>query len=135
MAARAQVELACDSIRRQEPGVNTTLGKSEHKVIDMSEDDHRVAQSLAAQVEGQWSTFIMRTMPFSAELLSQVHPEHQVMMSMKPHKTGCHVWKPVSTSTNENYANFVHLLNSDNVVTVNEATVDNVNACRSIAHR
>ena len=53
----------------------------------------------------------MHTMPFSADLLP-VHSGHQVLLSSKPHKTGCHVWKPVNDSTKRE----VQELNPDVIV-------------------
>ena len=34
-------------------------------------------------------------MPFPADLFQDVHPNHQVLLSWKPHRPGCHQWRPI----------------------------------------
>ena len=92
IVARAKVELACDSIHAQGHSVNTKIGMCNHQVNDATEDVHQIAQPLLAEVDGQWSTLIMRTTPLlPKDLLTQMHPRHRAMMSTKPHRAGCHV--------------------------------------------
>ena len=37
----------------------------------------------------------MRTRPFSDDLFQHIHPHHQVLLSCKPHRPGCHQWRPL----------------------------------------
>ena len=37
---------------------------------------------------------VMRTQPFPEDLFEHVHPHHQVL-SCKPHRPGCHQWRPL----------------------------------------
>ena len=44
---------------------------------------------------------VMRTndvTPFSSDLFQQIHPHHQVLLSCKPHRPGCHQWRPAQTT-------------------------------------
>ena len=84
IAARAKVELACDSIRTQGQSVIIRLEISDNALHDVSEGDCSIVHSLMAMA-GQWSAFIMRTTPFPADLLNKIHPCHQVLISTKPH--------------------------------------------------
>ena len=43
----------------------------------------------------KWSTVVMRTMPFPADLFQDVRPNHQVLLSCKPHPPGCRQWCPM----------------------------------------
>ena len=49
IATRIKVELACDSIRKQGQSVNAKFGICDSKVNDVSEDNHKIAQSLLAE--------------------------------------------------------------------------------------
>ena len=40
----------------------------------------------------------MRTTPFPADLFQHIHPNHQVLLSCKPHRPGCHQWRPAHTT-------------------------------------
>ena len=33
-----------------------------------------------------------------ADLLQDIHPNHQVLLSCKPHRPGCHQWRPAQTT-------------------------------------
>ena len=106
----------------------------------------------------------MRTFPFPKNLFHQVFPCHKVILSTKPHRTSCHIWKEVSDITlaevteinpdaivecyldvkyyhydpdelndlSNVYDNFKALTDSDEVLTVSKATMDNIKACTSI---
>ena len=37
----------------------------------------------------------MHTQPFSDDLLQHEHPYHEVLLSCKPHRPGCHQWRPL----------------------------------------
>ena len=58
------------------------------------------------------STMVMRTTPFLADLLKEVHPYHQVLLSSKPHRPGCQQWRPACTMLVEE----VQQLNADVIV-------------------
>ena len=47
---------------------------------------------------GSQYTMVMRTMPFPAGLLQNIHPNHQVLLSCKPHRPVCHQWRPAQTT-------------------------------------
>ena len=40
----------------------------------------------------------MRTTPFPEDLFQDIHPNHQVLLSYKPHRPGCHQWRPAQTT-------------------------------------
>ena len=42
----------------------------------------------------------MRTRPSSDDLIKHVHPNHQVLLSCKPHRPGCHQWRPMQPTIN-----------------------------------
>ena len=44
----------------------------------------------------------MRTSPFSDNLFQNTHPNHQVLLSCKPHRPGCHQWRPLQQEVNAN---------------------------------
>ena len=37
----------------------------------------------------------MHTHPFTHDILQNVHPYHEVLLSCKPHRSGCHQWRPM----------------------------------------
>ena len=41
---------------------------------------------------------VMRTTPFPADVFQSIHPHHQVLLSCKPHRPGCHQWRPAQTT-------------------------------------
>ena len=43
---------------------------------------------------------VMRTRPFSDDLFQHIHPNHQVLPSRKPHRPGCHQWRPMQQNSN-----------------------------------
>ena len=53
----------------------------------------------------------MRTTPFPTDLFQEVHPHHQVLLSCKTHRPGCHQWRPAQTLAEE-----VRQLNADVIV-------------------
>ena len=63
-----------------------------------SDCDNHIAKALLTDVSNTWSTMVMRTTPFPTELFQQVHPHHQVLLSCKPHRPGCHQWRPAQTT-------------------------------------
>ena len=61
IAARAQLELACDSIRKQGP---TRIGLADGTVHPATDSNHGIAKSLLKDMTTTWSTLTMMTTPF-----------------------------------------------------------------------
>ena len=55
---------------------------------------------------------VMRATPFPTDLLKEVHPHHEVLLSSKPPRPGCHQWRPARTTLVEE----VQQLNADVIV-------------------
>ena len=92
IASRAQLELACDSLRKQGRSKVTTIGRSKVDVgadIDM-ESPSTIVEALKVPGEATWSTMVMHTHPFADDILQNVHPYHEVLLSRKPHRLSCH---------------------------------------------
>ena len=66
IAARAQVEMACDSLQSQAKVLSTSIGLSEGIVYQATESNQHIAKSLLKDVTDTWSTMVMRTMSRSA---------------------------------------------------------------------
>ena len=77
--------------------ITTCIGLSNGIVHPMEELSESTVKSLLKDVNNTWSTMVMRTRPFSEDLFQSIHPNHQVLVSCKPHPPGCHEWKPVQT--------------------------------------
>ena len=97
IVVRAQLELACDSIRKQDPALQTCIGPAGGSVHRATDSDHQIAKCLLKDVTTAWSTLTMRTTPFPTDLFQDVHPNHQVLLSCKPHRPGCHQWRPAQS--------------------------------------
>ena len=80
VASRAQLEQACDSLRQQGSSRVTTLLVPKAAI---------------------WSTMVMHTHPFTHDILQNVHPYHEVLLSCKPHRPGCHQWRPLQPHIHE----------------------------------
>ena len=61
----------------------------------MEESSESIAKPLLEHVNNAWSTMVMRAQPFSDDLFQCIHPNHQVLLSCKPHRPGRHQWKPM----------------------------------------
>ena len=81
IATRAKIERACDSIRAQGPSISTCIGLSDGITHPASDCDNHIAKSLLTDTSNTWSTLVTRGTPFPAELLQEVHPHHQVLLS------------------------------------------------------
>ena len=44
---------------------------------------------------------VMHTHPFTQDLLQNVRPHHEVMLSCKPHRPGCHQWRPLHSQVHD----------------------------------
>ena len=60
------IELACDSLRKQGRALNTCTGLAGGHPA--SECNNHIAKSLLKDVSNTWSTIVMRTTPFPADL-------------------------------------------------------------------
>ena len=48
----------------------------------------------------------MHTSPFSPDILKNVHPYHEVLLSCKPHRPGCHQWRPLQPQVHDDLKDF-----------------------------
>ena len=97
VASRAQLEQACDSLRQQGSSMTTTIGLSKGDVcapMTLTESPScTMVEALLVPQTAMWSTMVMHTHPFNHDVLQNVHPYHEVMLSCKPHRPGCHQWR------------------------------------------
>ena len=100
VASRAHIVQACDSLRSQGQSITTHVGLSRGEVYPVEEPDKTIVEALLEHVNDSWSTMIMRTRPFSDDLIQHTHPNHQVLLSSKPHCPGCHQWRPMQPTIN-----------------------------------
>ena len=54
-----------------------------------------IAEALLVPEAATGSTMVMHTHPFRHDILRDVHPYHEVLLSCKPHRPGCHQWRPL----------------------------------------
>ena len=54
-----------------------------------------IAEALMVPCSAMWSTMVVHTHPFTQDLLQSVCPYHEVTLSCKPHRPGCHQWRPL----------------------------------------
>ena len=96
VASRAQIEQACDSLRQHGSSRVTKIGLSKVDVCaDMTESPCTIVEALVVPEPATWSTMVMHTHPFTDDILQNVHPCHEVLLSCKPHHPGCHQWRPM----------------------------------------
>ena len=96
VASRAQLEQACDSLRLQSNSRVTKIGLSKVDVCaDMTESPCNIVEALMVPAAATWSTMVTHTHPFTDDILQNVHPYHEVLLSRKPHRPGCHQWRPL----------------------------------------
>ena len=99
IAARAKIQLACDSIRKQGPALsNSCIGFADGMIHPATEGNNCIAKSLLRDASNTWSTMVMRATPFPTNLFQDIHPHHQVLLSCKPHRPGYHQWRPAQTT-------------------------------------
>ena len=48
----------------------------------------------------------MHTSLFNSDILQKVHPYHEVLLSCKPHRPGCHQWRPLLSQIHDDMKNF-----------------------------
>ena len=74
----------------------TKIGLSKGDVCaDTTESPRTIAEALLVPEAAIWSTMVMHTHPFADDILQNVHPYHEVLLSCKPHRPDCHQWRPV----------------------------------------
>ena len=96
VASRTQIEQACDSLRQQGSSKVSTIGLSKVDVCASTTGRSlppapwlRRCSCLRLLSGAPWSC----TSPFNSDILQRVHPHHEVLLSCKPHRPGCHQWK------------------------------------------
>ena len=87
-------EQACDSLRHQGQSMVTKIGLSKCDVCAVTESHRTIVEALLEHVNETWGTMVMHTQLFSDDLLQHEHPHHEVLLSCKPHRPGCHQWRP-----------------------------------------
>ena len=73
----------------------TCIGLSDGLVHPVEDSNEYIAKSLLQDVKRTWSTMVRRTMQFSEDLFQAIRLNHQVLLSCKPHRPGCHQWRPM----------------------------------------
>ena len=102
VASRAQIEQACDSLRQQGSSRVTRIGPSKVDVCaDVTESPCTIVEALMVPEAATWSTMGMHTHPFTDDILQNVHPCHEVLLSCKPHRAGCHQWRPMQQQVHD----------------------------------
>ena len=99
IASRAQIEQACDSLRQQGESMHQSIGLVKGDLCPsttLAESTSRaIIEALVIPPDAMWSTLTLYTKPFPPDLLQHVRPCHEVLFSCKPHRPGCHQWKPM----------------------------------------
>ena len=107
---RAQIEQACDSLRQQGSSKASTIGLSKVDVCAptaLTESPScTIAEALLVPKTAIWSTMVMHTSPFKSDILQNVHPHHEVLLSCKPHRPGCHQWRPRQPQVHDDVQDF-----------------------------
>ena len=69
--------------------------------LRLTESPCTIAEALLVPEAAIWSTMVMHTHPFTHDILQNVHPYHEVLLSCKPHLPGCHQWRPLQPHIHE----------------------------------
>ena len=105
VASRAQLEQACDSLRQQGSSRKMIVGLSSDNVCaptTLAESPScTIVDALMVPPSAMWSTMVRHTHPFSQDLLQNVCPHHEVILSCKPHRPGCHQWRPLHSQVHD----------------------------------
>ena len=116
IASRAQLEQACDPLRQQGESMYQSIGLVKGDLnpsTTLAESTARaIVEALVIPPDAMWSTLKLYTKPFPPELLQQVRPCHEVLFSCKPHRPGCHQWKPMHVQVQDE----MHELQPDVIV-------------------
>ena len=60
-----------------------------------------IAEALMVPSAAKWSTMVMHTHPVTQDLLQNVCPYHEVILSCKPHRPECHQWRPLHSQVHD----------------------------------
>ena len=60
-----------------------------------------MVESLMVPQDAMWSTMVMYTHPYPPDLPQEVRPHHEILLSRKPHRPGCHQWKPLHVQVHD----------------------------------
>ena len=105
MASRAQIEQACDSLRQQGCSMHKSIGLTKDGICPpttLAESTSRaIVEALVIPPDAMWSTLMLYTQPFPPDLFQHARPYHEVLFSCKPHRPGCHQWKPMQTEVQD----------------------------------
>ena len=105
IASRAQIEQACDSLRQQGHSVCQSIGLTRDDLCPSttlaSSTTRAIVEALVIPPDGMWSTLMLYTRPSPPDLLQHPRPYHEVLFSCKPHRPGCHQWKPMQVQVQE----------------------------------
>ena len=110
VASRAQIEEACDSLRQQGSSKVSTIGLSKVDVCASTAltefPSCTIAEALLVPKTVIWSTMVMHTSPFKSDILQNVYPHHEVLLSCKPHRPRCHQWRPLQPQVHDDVQDF-----------------------------
>ena len=105
IASRAQIEQACDSLRQQGCSMHKSIGLTKDGLCPpttLAESTSRaIVEALVIPPDAMWSTLMLYTQPFPPDLFQHTRPYHEVLFSCKPHRPGCHQWKPMQTQVQD----------------------------------
>ena len=65
-----------------------------------------IVEALLVPKAAAWSTLVMHTSPFKSDILQNVRPHHEVLLSCKPHRPGCHQWRPLQPQVHADVKEF-----------------------------
>ena len=106
VASRTQI----DSLRQQGSSKVSTIGLSKVDVCastTLTESPScTIAEALFVPKTTIWSTMVMHTSPFHSDILQNLHPHHEVLLSCKPHRPGCHQWRPLQPQVHDDVKDF-----------------------------
>ena len=110
VASRAQIEQACDSLRQQGSSKVSTIGLSKVDVCASTtlaeSPSSTIVEAMLVPKAAIWSTLVMHASPFKSDILQDVHPHHEVLLSCKPHRPGCHQWRPLQPQVHADVKEF-----------------------------
>ena len=96
---------ARDSLRQQGGSMHLAVGLTKGDLCPsttLTESATRaIVDALVIPPDAMWSTLMLYTKPFPPDLLQQARPCHEVLFSCKPHRPGCHHWKPMQTHVHD----------------------------------
>ena len=91
--------MAYDKLSESDDAYLTQYGIRDKVITDIRSDKVTVVQDLLVDLQDAWSTLLLRRPPYPDAFLRQIQPFHKVMLSARPRRTGCHVWRETSKVT------------------------------------